>query len=118
MKKLALLVLVSSALYAPVKVETVLVKDGTEAAHEQIWYVGDHIKRECGGVVLDGTIREIYGNDVTVHFKVLKGDEVVSEHDVKAAWGQVGVLEYADATLRITLTDLYDQHPKKQPEAA
>ena len=117
MNKLTLsLLLISSVMYAPIQVNTVLVQDGNEEVQEQTWYVGDHIIRKCGDVALDGTIREIYGDQVTVHFKTIQNDAVISENSVKVQWGQEGSLECkeANATLKITLTDLYDKHPTKQ----
>ena len=121
MNKLALsLLLISSVMYAPIQVNTVLVQDGNEEVQEQTWYVGDHIIRTCGGIAFDGTIREIYGDLVTVHFKTIQNNAVISENNVKVQWGQEGGFDCkeANATLKITLTDLYDKHPSKQEAEA
>ncbi len=117
MKKLLLSISLLSCVYASavIQVDTNVVHNGKEDKQVQIWYVGDHIKRSCGEVELDGTIREIYGDVVTVHCKVKKGADVLTEQDIKIAWLQEGSIAcpQANAEFKIKLTDLYDQHPKK-----
>ena len=105
-----------AAASAVIQVDTNVVHDGKEDKQVQTWYVGDHIVRRCGDVELDGTIREIYGDQITVHCKLKKGDVVLQEEDMKISWLQEGSLSSADANaeFKIKLTDLKDQHPKKQ----
>lgn len=104
-----------AAASAVIQVDTTVVHNGQEDKQVQTWYVGDHIVRRCGDVELDGTIREIYGDVVTVHCKIKRGNEILQEEDMKIAWLQEGSLSsaHANAEFKIKLTDLKDQHPKK-----
>jgi hypothetical protein len=100
---------------AVIQVDTNVVHNGQEDKQVQTWYVGDHIIRRCGDVELDGTIREIYGDVVTIHCKIKRGNAILQEEDMKISWQQEGSLSssHANAEFKIKLTDLKDQHPKK-----
>ena len=118
MKKYLLsLALVSSSAFSVLQIDTKVEHNGETEEQKQYWYVGDHIERKCGDVELDGTIREIIGDEVRVHFKIKKNGEVTTQ-DVKVEWGKEGELKCDEGTLRITLTDLKDQHPYQKQEAA
>ena len=98
---------------AVIQVDTIVVSNNKEEAHEQLWYVGDHIKRSCGDITFDGTIRQIYGDEVTVHCSVKKGEEIAEEQDIKVVWEQEGAIAFEGVEFKIKLTDLYDQHQKR-----